>query len=261
MSDNIKTEDCGKNVVLLRGWDFKPSDYQEAWKNGRLLTAQIETSNLCDLACEYCFREELGAKSKKRLPGEISVEDTKQVIDDLIDLGSKTINIIGAGEPTVDLAFPELLDYIAEKQVIPVVFTHGGKLTESLIDKLQKTNSSVIIKVNSFNPAVQDQLVNRYGYTEKRDRDLRLLIEAGFNQPRDNHQTRLGIDSVVCQDNKTEIPDIHKYCRDNNIMPLIKTFIPAGRTKDRTDMEISMQEFLDISKQVREIDRKEYGIQ
>src|SRR3989338_157279 len=261
MSNGNKTDDFGKNVVLLRGWDFKPSDYQEAWKNGRLLTAQIETSNLCDLACEYCFREELGAKSKKRLPGEISVEDTKQVIDDLIDLGSKTINIIGAGEPTVDLAFPELLDYIAEKQVIPVVFTHGGRLTESLIDKLQETNSSVIIKVNSFNPAVQDQLVNRYGYTEKRDRDLRLLIEAGFNQPRDNHQTRLGIDSVVCQDNKTEILDIHKYCRNNNIMPLIKTFIPAGRTKDRTDIEISMREFLELSKQVRDIDRKEYGIQ
>ena len=94
MSNGNKTDDFGKNVVLLRGWDFKPSDYQEAWKNGRLLTAQIETSNLCDLACEYCFREELGAKSKKRLPGEISVEDTKQAIDDLIDLGSKTINII-----------------------------------------------------------------------------------------------------------------------------------------------------------------------
>lgn len=261
MSDNIQTNTFGKNIVLLRGWDFKPEEYQEAWKNGRLLTAQIETSNLCDLACMYCFREELGVKSKKRLPGEISVEDTKQAIDDLVDLGSKTINIIGAGEPTVDQSFPEILDYIAEKQVTPVIFTHGGRLTEKLVDKLQETNSSVILKVNSFNPAVQDQLVNRYGYTEKRDRGLRLLIEAGFNQPTEDYRTRLGIDSVICQDNNNEVLEIHRYCRDNNIMPLIKTFIPAGRTKDKTNMEISMQEFLEISKKTRDIDKIDYDIE
>lgn len=255
-----KADQFGENLVLVRGWDFKPSDYQKAWVDGTLLTGQVETSNLCDLLCEYCFREEAEAKAKKRLPEEISVEETCGVIDDLADLEVKAINIIGAGEPTIDLSFLRILEHISSKGVIPVLFTHGARLDEELVEKLYEHGASVIVKVNSFNPTIQDQLVSRLGYTKERDRGLKLLIEAEFNQPGDNYQTRLGIDSVVCQENKSEIPEIFRYCRDNNIMPLMKTFIPAGRTKDRTDLEVSVQEFIEIAKKMWEIDRNEYGI-
>lgn len=251
----------GKNINLIKGWDFKPEDYHSAWNNGKLLTAQIETSNLCDLLCEYCFRAEIDINSKKRLPNEITVDRTLGVIDEIVSLGAKTINIIGAGEPTVDPAMLDIVKYISSKDVTPLIFTHGARLDEKLVQELYDNSASVIIKVNSFNPAVQDQLVNRYGYTEKRDKGLQLLLEAGFNKPTEQYTTRLGIDSVICKENKDEILDIHRYCRESNIMPLIKTFIPAGRTKDRTDMEISMQEFIEISEKAREIDKNQYNIE
>ncbi|MFH1917141.1 MAG: radical SAM protein [Nanoarchaeota archaeon] len=254
-----------KNIILVRGWDCSLQEYKEAWDDGRLLTAQIETSNLCDLMCEYCFREELGLPAKRRLPGEMTITETLQLIDQLADLGTKTINIIGAGEPTLDPGFEEIVHYISQYGIVPVVFTHGGTIDERLVDVLKDTNSSVIIKVNSFHAEVQDALVGRKGYSAKRDRGLKLLLSAGFASPGIDSQGRpyhtcLGIDSVICQENKDDILDIFRYCRMHNIMPLIKTFIPAGRTKERTDMEISLQEYIALARKVQEIDEKEFGI-
>lgn len=249
-----------REIVLVQGWYFKEEDYLEAWQSKKLLTAQIELSNLCDLKCEYCFREEKGFGKRHRLPEEISVEETKKIIDNVASLGCKAINVIGAGEPTVDPALGEILHYISDKGIIPILATHGARIDEGLANVLEETNSSVVIKVNSFNSELQDKMVGRIGYSEKRNNALNLLIEKGFNSPSDKSQTRLAINSVVCRANKDEALSIFRYCRENNIMPIMGTFIPAGKTKDRTDMEISMQEFLDLSRDVRKIDEEEFGI-
>lgn len=251
----------GKNLVLLNGWNFTPVDYEKTWREGKLLTAQIELSNMCDLLCEYCFRAEQGIMSKKRLPNEISVNETISIIDAIDSLEVKAINIIGAGEPTIDPVLIDVVKYISNKNIIPIISTHGARLTENLVSELYANNASVIIKVNSFNPVLQDKLVNRNDYAKKRDKGIRLLIEAGFNKQTAYYQTRLGINSIVLQENKDEIFEIHKYCRLNNIMPIMSTFIPAGRTKDRTDMEISQYEFIEISKKVRDIDREQHKIE
>jgi MoaA/NifB/PqqE/SkfB family radical SAM enzyme len=249
-----------KEAVLMQGWHFNEKDYFEAWQSKRLLTAQIELSNLCDLKCEYCFREEKGFGKRQRLPGEISVDETKGIIDDVASLGCRAINIIGAGEPTVDPALEEILHYISNKGIISVLATHGARIDENLARVLEETNSSVVIKVNSFNSELQDRMVGRRGYSEKRNKALDLLIKNGFNSSTGKYQTRLAINSVVCKANKDEALSIFRYCRKNNIMPIMGTFIPAGKTKDRTDMEISMQEFIELSKEARKIDDEEFGI-
>ncbi len=257
---NAVANSFGKHMVLVNGWNFAPADYTSAWNQGRLLTAQIELSNVCDLFCEYCFRAELATVSKKRLPGEITIEKTLEVIDAVTALGARAINIIGAGEPTLDPALPDVMRYIARKNAIPIVSTNGARLSEKLVQEMHASNASVIIKANSFNPAIQDALVNRNGYTRQRDKGLALLIEAGFTDPTAQYQTRLGINSVVCQENKNEIPLLHAYCREHNIMPLMATFIPAGRTKNKTASEVPMQEFIALAKHIRDIDQNHYGI-
>ena len=61
--------------ILLSGWDFSNDEYIHAHKNQKLLTAQIETSNLCNLNCIYCFREEYAdsLKTTKKLKTPFSV--------------------------------------------------------------------------------------------------------------------------------------------------------------------------------------------
>jgi len=253
-------KDLEKNI-LLKGWGFTPQEIENAWNCGKLLNASIETSNICDLNCEYCFRQETDQITKKRLPGEISLEQTYKIIDDVTELGAKSIYIIGAGEPLLDDNLKNILKYIAEKNIIPIISTNGSQINEKWIRVFQKYNVSIVIKLNSFNSAFQDELANRKGYAKKRDKGLSLLLKAGFNKPiKDkDYQTRLAINSIVCQKNKKEILDIFKYCRDNNIMPIMSTFIPAGKTEHCTDLEISLKEFLELSKKTRKLDKK-YGI-
>ena len=249
------------NVPLVRGWDFKPSDYADAWKNGTLLTAQIENTNICNCDCEYCFRGGNPPDKDARFGNEITKEQLLQTIDEMSNLGVRTINIIGAGEPLMDKGLEGLLAHISELGIIPILATNGSRITPDLVKAFEKYQTSVILKLNSLNPELQNKLVRRSWFAEKRDYGLRLLLEAGFNQPNENYRTRLGINSIVFQENKGEILDILSFCRDNNMMPVMSTFIPAGRTKERTDQEVSMGEFLEISKRARKMDREKYGIE
>jgi len=249
-----------KKVPLLNGWDFESSVYSSTWENGKLLTAQIENTNLCNCDCEYCFRGSVSHKGDSRFEKEMSRTRLLGAIDEMSELGVRAINIIGAGEPLMDKGLDGLLSYIYERGITPIVATNGSLITPKLTDILWKYGASVILKMNTLDSDLQNKLVRRDWFAEKRDNGLNLLLEAGFAKPEKDYQTKLGINSIVMQDNKYEVLDILRFCRDKNIMPVMSTFIPAGRTKDRTDKEVSMNEFLEISKKARDMDREEYGI-
>ena len=247
-------------LPLIKGWDLSSEEFEIAWKKGVLLTASIETSNICNLACDYCFREENPIVSKKRLPNELLLEDSLSIIDDLAKLGVKTINIAGAGEPLLDPNLPIMLERIFSYGITSLVATNGSKINDYWINCFIKTGTSVMIKVNSFNEQKQNQLVNRTDYAKKRDRGLKKLIEAGFNKATGEYQTRLSINALVSKDTINEIPEIFNYCRGNNIMPCMGSFIPAGKTATRTDNEVSRKDFLVLADKIR-IQDKERGIE
>jgi len=249
----------GNKPALMKGWNFTREDYEEA--GGKLLTAQIETSNICNLACEYCFRAE-GDEAKKKLDGELTLAETLTVVDQVTALGAKTVNIIGAGEPLMDRHFFTIVDYVAERGAVPVVFTNGFLLDKIEVRQgLYDIGASVVIKVNSFDESLQNCMVGRKNYAANRNVALQKLLESDFNQPGEDYDTRLGIDCVVYQRNKHEILDIFRFCRRNNIMSLFKTFIPIGRAAERSDLEIGLDEFLVLSGEAERIDREEFGIE
>ena len=247
-------------LPLIKGWDLSSEEFEIAWKKGVLLTASIETSNICNLACDYCFREENPIVSKKRLPNELLLEDSLSIIDDLAKLGVKTINIAGAGEPLLDPNLPIMLERIFSYGITSLVATNGSKINDYWINCFIKTGTSVMIKVNSFNEQKQNQLVNRINYAKKRDRGLKKLIEAEFNKATGEYQTRLSINALVSKDTINEIPEIFNYCRENNIMPCMASFIPAGKTANRTDNEVSRKDFFVLADRIR-IQDKERGIE
>lgn len=254
----------------MKGWHFTRQDYEQAEADGRLLTAQIETSNLCNLACEYCFRAE-GDEVKRELDNELTLAETLMIIDQVVDLGAQTVNIIGAGEPFLDKHFETIVGYIAERGATPVVFTNGaaplGLRFYDHYKLLHKKGGSVVVKLNSFDWDLQDLMAGKKGYAESRDVTLNMIQSfrgasgLRFNQAGNDYGTRMGIDCVVYQKNKGEVLDLFRYARRNNFMPLFKTFIPVGRAVEKRDLEISLDEFLALSVEAERIDREEFGIE
>jgi len=250
--NRIIEENENKRVPLIAGWDYDYQVYQWAWKHEELVSASIETSNVCNLDCNYCFRKE----NKIESPNELSLDESLELINSLNKLGVKTINIAGAGEPLMDKNLVPMLELMARKSIIPLVATNGSLINDEWLKLFKKTNTSIMIKVNSFNSQKQDQMVNKKNYAIKRNSGLMKLIIGGFNKPIQNHQTRLSINALVSKETINEIPQIFNFCRDYNIMPCMETYIPAGKTKEWTENEISKKEFLMLADKLRLEDKK-----
>jgi len=243
-------------IPLLKGWNFSEKEIQSTRKNNHLLLLDAETSNICNLNCPYCYRDEY-TKKHIVLDNELTIKQRKKLIDEAKQLGCKAIKIVGAGEPLTDPKFFEQIEHIFHSGIIPVIYTNGILLTPEKAKRLYDLNCSIMLKFNSLKDEVQDELVGRQGYTKQRNKALQILIDAGFNKAK---PTRLGFDSIIVKQNKGEIIDMLRFCRKNNIFPSFKTFIPTGGAIKLKKWEITKIELLDLYKKARLIDRKEFVI-
>lgn len=201
----------------------------------RLLNPSIDLGRRCNLNCSYCFtRESIGRRRTRS--GELT-ESEIFVLDDLVDAGARTVNIVGGGEPLLHPSLRLVVERLHNSGVTVVLFTNGTRLATDpdLVSFLFDHGVTVVLKYNSRQSVLQDAVAGRRGYTAKRDQALRLLIDTGFNRAR---STRLGVDTLVFSGNLHELPDIHRWCRRENIYPLTSEFIPAGRTEFTDDQEI-----------------------
>jgi MoaA/NifB/PqqE/SkfB family radical SAM enzyme len=217
----------------IAGWCFTAQEISDALSNGHMPNPSIDLSNPCNLNCPYCYVEEKNSRRKVRKPNELTFEETLAVIDDLAASRAKTINIVGAGEPTIDPHFNDVIEYIHKKGVWIVLFTNGIALANNpaLVRHLYQCEVSVVLKMNSFSPEIQDLVSGREGYAKKRDSCLDLLLDSGFGS---HEPTRIAADIMVFKGNLEEIPRIHGWCRANNVFPIAGEFIPTGRTEGGT---------------------------
>ena len=78
------------------GLDFTQKEIEQARKENKLLSIDLEFSRDCNLNCIYCY-----ASAGKPLEKELTLEEIKDVIDQSIELGAKTFSLIGGGEPLI----------------------------------------------------------------------------------------------------------------------------------------------------------------
>lgn len=204
--------------------------------------------------CIYCV-----TKSGKAVEGELDITERKNLLDQAKELGCQMVHIAARGEPTVDPLFKEQLQYINELGMIPVIFTHGANIDEEWAQLFWETNSSIMIKIHSFNNELQDFFAGKKGYAEKRNKGLKHLIEKGFNR---GEPTRLGADILVMKKNYNEIESIFRWCRENNVFPLVKPFLCNNRGKSKYVIEnlyVSPEAVKDLYERLSEIDKKEHG--
>jgi MoaA/NifB/PqqE/SkfB family radical SAM enzyme len=267
--DLIKT---GKGYTM-KGWDFTRQEIADAVKDNRMLNPAYElSSNTCPWNCFFCFTEDPNNPEglKKKLAGEMTLDERISLIDQSAELGAKSINLIGAGEPTIDKNFWDVVGHMSDKGITPIVYTEGAlKLTdENFAKRLYDTGSTVVLKVNSLkdrdyqNSTVVGGIDRvkplKMDYFKKRNEALDVLIKTGFN---DSDPTRLAFDTIICQENYDEIPEIHRYARDNNIFVLFVNYLPSGRSSTPMQNSVTHQEQFAMFDQIAKIDREEYELE
>ena len=218
-------------ATTLDSWTFTAKEIREALHGDRILCPSIELSNLCNLNCPYCYVETANTVEKEQYSNQLSFSDIDRLLRLLADSGAITVNIIGAGEPTIDPMFVKVMRLIASLKMKPLVGTNGIQIANSqeIVDVLVETDASVVLKYNSIDANNQDKLVGRMGYAAIRDKALQILWEAGLNT---HKPTRLALNSLLLKANENEILELHSFCRTNNMTLIAGDYMPTGRTKN-----------------------------
>lgn len=253
----MKVKLDGTNVPIIRGWGIYNKDELKSYiKENKLGMIYAGVSAKCDLNCIYCV-----TKSGKAIPGELNLMERKMVLEQAKELGCKYVHIAARGEPTVDPLFVEQLRHMKRIGLIPVIYTHGGNLSDAWVDELWNNDASIMLKIHSLKTDLQDFFAGTKGYTIRREEGLIRLIKKGFNGVFDG-MTRLGADILVMKKNYDEIIDIYRFCRDNNIFPLVKPLLcnNKGATKFVLDnLYIEPLRIKELYERLSEIDHNDYG--
>lgn len=241
-------------VPTLEGYNYSDDVAHEARRNKKLLTIRVELSHICNLQCIYCNEGNVSPQSDN-----ISFETIKDVIYQVKKLGGQSVVIIGGGEPTIYTHFKELVLYISKKGMIPVVFTNGLTMNKDMAKFLLDNNSSTILKMDSQKEDVQDKLAGKKGVFKSIQNALNHLISIGYTK-KSGSKLKLGLSFVTTVLNIDEIPNLWRFCRDNNIYPNHELLIPRGRAEiNNIDLQPTKGQIIELKQELLRIDNMDYG--
>jgi MoaA/NifB/PqqE/SkfB family radical SAM enzyme len=240
---------------VLRGYMYGAREAHEARNSNRLLTIRLETNKSCNLRCRYCYAQS-GEDSAKIAGFNV----LKRIVSEAKELGIRSVVVIGGGEPTLHPNFRDLIAYIDSLEIIPMIFSNTILMTEELAGFLYEHNASVMGKLDSLKPEIQDYLAGRKGASEDIKKGLENLLNAGFSKPAAPGELRLGVSFVSNKMNLEEIEEIWHFCRQKNIFPNMEILTPTGRANDELeDKLLTAGEIKEYKLKLLEIDRKYYG--
>ena len=149
------------------------------------VNVEIDLSNRCTHGCEWCHfaythsRGPLARTAQKPAGyedcGDLMDTDLAfDIIDQLGDMGVRSITWTGGGEPTLHPAFKRIIDYAAMSGIPQGIYTHGSNLTGDLPVRLKASMTFVYI---SLDEATADKFykskgVNRFEYVVNGISDL-----------------------------------------------------------------------------------------
>ncbi len=223
----------------------------------RIKQLGIFISASCNLRCKYCY-----ANSGKVVNNELTIKEYFKIIDQVSELGVEVLRIPGHGETMMDSKFFDgkkfpIIDYANEKGIHVIFFTNGTRISERIAKILFKKDVSIITKLNSFNSEIQDNLAGVRGVSKKIYNGLKNLINIGFNE---SSPSRLGIESIICEQNIDEIETIFFYARERNIIPHIGVLTHSGRAHDFvSELDVTFDQKRSIFNKILKEDRMRFN--
>ena len=182
---NKKCETCIYNEKC-KGF---PAGYFEKFSDSELAAVpdvpdevKIEVESRCNFDCIFCFNKASFA-SKKR---GITVLDTayvKNIIDQAAKMGVKVVRFTG-GEPLLRKDIFSLFAYAKKKGLYVKLNTNGSLVTSAVAQKMRGKVDNVLISLESYNDALEEEITRHTGSFSKKIRAVKLLKKAGISRVR-----------------------------------------------------------------------------
>jgi radical SAM protein with 4Fe4S-binding SPASM domain len=222
-----------------------------AVENGRLLTMEIEFSLRCNFKCPYCY-----VPHPDYFEDELTGQEIRDVICQAKALGAHKIIILG-GEPTIYPPIREIIEFITDQELKVELFTNGSGVDASLAQFFHSRGVRVVLKLNTFDPDLQDKLSGRQGASKTIHRALKNLQDAGY--PADD--AFLAVSTVICAPNIDELSHMWRWLRDRQIAPYFEMITPQANALDNQWLFVDSGRVHTLFKELARIDRLQYDIE
>jgi radical SAM protein with 4Fe4S-binding SPASM domain len=192
-------------------------------------------------------------------PDYFEDELTRQEIRDVIlqaeTLGVRKIIILG-GEPTLYPHIKETIQFITDRKLEVELFTNGSGVDASLARFFHSQGVRVVLKMNTFDPDLQDKISGKKGASGIIHKALKNLRDAGY--PSDD--AFLAVSTVICAPNIDELPRLWRWLRDRRIAPYFEMITPQANALDNQWLFVDSERVHALFKELAEIDQRHYGL-
>ena len=233
----------------IPNFEFAREEIEDAVRNSRLLSLEIEPSLRCNFHCPYCY-----IPKNSSLEDELTVEEIHDVVLQAQELGAKKIIILG-GEPMIYPHIMEMIKFIRTHHLNVEMFTNGSNITADIAKQLFDYGVNVVLKMNTLDEHIQDMLAGKEGAFNSIQKAFHNLKQAR----RPSGETFLAVSTVICSKNIDELVDMWKWLRDQNIIPYFEMITPQGNVKQNDWLNVEPQKAYDLFCKIAEIDRTRYG--
>lgn len=237
------------NPHRLCDFEFDRAAIARAVSENRLLTMEIEFSLRCNFSCPYCY-----VPADNYFDGELSTAEIQDVLTQAQEMGVGRIIILG-GEPSIYPHIREMIDFIQDQGMDVEMFTNGSGITADFAEWLFDRRVRVVMKMNTFDPELQDRLSGRPGACRIITDALERLKQAGYP----SKAAFLAVSTIICRQNLEELPRLWCWLRDQGIAPYFEIITPQANARKNQWLFVEPRTLQALFEELARIDRSRYG--
>lgn len=177
----------------------KKDYYRLPWSLNDNPIAWIEVTDICNIACEGCYRQ--------HMTGHKSLQELKEEVDFFIKWRNPDNFSIAGGEPLIHPDIVELVAYMAMKGIKPVILSNGLALTPQLLHELKQAGLA------GFTMHI-DSHQNRPHWKGKNEKEHNQLRQHIAEMVAAEGGLYLVFNSTVYPSTYHEIPDVVRWAQE-----------------------------------------------
>ncbi len=196
-------------------------------------------TNLCNLRCKHCYQH-----AGKQSQDELTTDERLAIIDQLDENNVSALAFSG-GEPLMCSDIFQVARYAHEKGIYISIATNGTLLTRENVARLKKAGVGYVeVSLDGATEESHERFRGIRGCFEKTIEGIKNSVKAGIYTC---------IATTATKHNIKEIPEIVELAKRLGVKRvIIFNFIPAGRGKEITHLDLSPEEREDLLKYLYE---------
>jgi MoaA/NifB/PqqE/SkfB family radical SAM enzyme len=206
--------------------------YRLPWSMNDNPIAWIEVTDICNIHCEGCYRQ--------HMTGHKSLEQLKEEVIFFMRWRNPDNFSIAGGEPLIHPNIIELVAFIAEQGVKPVILTNGMTLTPELLHKLKQAGlAGFTVHIDSHQNRPHWKNTGEKDHNELRQKIADMVAAEGG--------LYLVFNSTVYPDTFDEIPAVVRWAQENieKVQGLVFITYRTATTSDsiatdKTDQQVDL---------------------